>query len=86
MRRATVVRFQTVSWKLPGRLLILSKYMPPLGAPLAFDPCGPNSLAETGRSASRNRWNRSDMASAIGHDPHEADASGRIWPPAGPRL
>lgn len=60
----------------------LTRRIPPLGAPIAFDADGPSSLIESDRVASRNQWSRTDLAAAIGHDPHESGSVDRAWPPA----
>jgi hypothetical protein len=81
-----MVRFPIVSRNLPNRILTLTRFVPPLGAPLCFDQSGPNSHAVSAGSTNRNRWSRPDLASAIGHDPHEAEPSTHVWPPANPRI
>jgi hypothetical protein len=74
-------RFHSMSMKISQRVEALARCLPPLGAPLAFESASRFSLEQTGRQASRNRWNRVDMASAIGHDPHEGDEISLVWPP-----
>ena len=74
-------RFHSMSMKISQRVEALARWIPPLGAPLAFEPSARFSMAQTGRQASRNRWNRVDMVSAIGHDPHEGDVTALVWPP-----
>lgn len=74
-------RFHTTSLRIGRRLDGLTRLAPPLGPPLAFEQFLPGSMVNSGRPSSRNRWSRNDLESAIGHDPHEADASGLAWPP-----
>jgi hypothetical protein len=70
-----------MSMKIGRRVEALVRFVPPLGAPLAFEAPSRFSGAHPARQASRNRWNRIDMASAIGHDPHEGDVTALVWPP-----
>jgi hypothetical protein len=75
-------RIHILSLRIGRRLEGLSRIVPPLGAPLLFEQCRTGSMINSGRPSSRNRWNRNDLESAIGHDPHEAEAAGLVWPPA----
>ena len=77
-----MVRFHLFPQRFAMGWASLSRFVPPLGAPVVFDPDRPSSLVETSRIASRNQWNRTDLAAAIGHDPHEGDSTGRVWPPS----
>jgi hypothetical protein len=77
----TMYRFHGMTNKLAARVGTLTRHMPPLGAPLAFDQSCPNSVIPAVRPASRNQWSRTDLAAAIGHDPAEPDDAARVWPP-----
>ena len=75
-----MVRFYTLSAKLTNGLGALARFVPPLGAPLTFEP-PTSAMPGCPPRASRNRWNRTDLESAIGQDPHEPDSSATVWPP-----
>lgn len=79
-------RFQQMTNKLTRQFNTLTKAIPHLGAEFAFEQIGtgPNPL-EFGQSA-RNRWSRSDLASAIGQDPHDGDPEVSVWPPTSRRV
>ena len=74
-------RFHGMTYKLAACVGTLTRHMPPLGTPLAFEQSCSNSLILTVLPASRNQWSRTDLAAAIGHDPVEPDGAVRVWPP-----
>ena len=80
-----MIRFQTISSKVAHRVGVLTRFMPPLGAPAMFEQSTSYPVIDFTQRASRNLWNRADLVSAIGQDPPEADADAHVWPPSGLR-
>lgn len=76
-----MIRFQTMSSKVTHRVAVLTRYLPPLGAPPTYEQPVPFPLADFAQRTSRNRWNRPDLIAAIGQGCQEADVAVQVWPP-----
>ena len=80
-----MIRFQIMSSRVAHRVGMLTRYMPPLSTPTIYEQPVPHPAIDFTYRASRNRWDRADLVSAIGQDPPDADAAIQIWPPPEPR-
>ena len=64
----------------------LVERVPQLGADFTFEQGQTTSVTESPDPIVRNRWARTDLVSAIGKDPHDADTTAITWPPAAQRC
>jgi len=76
-----MIRFQLMSNKVAHRVALLTRFVPPLGAPALYEQPNPCPLPDYAQRTSRNRWNRADLIAAIGQESHEVDVDLRLWPP-----
>ena len=72
---------QTMSNRVTNGLASLTRLVPELGTSPTYDLPNGELTSLPAPRANRNRWERPDLSSAIGHDPHETDPAIQIWPP-----
>jgi hypothetical protein len=71
----------TMSNRVTNGLASLTRLVPELGTSPTYDLPNGELTSLPAPRANRNRWERIDLASAVGRDPHETDPAIQVWPP-----
>lgn len=72
---------QMMTNRLANSFATISRRVPSLATSPTYAQSDTESAPVKSAEASRNRWSRLDLVSAIGRDPSVTDPAVQVWPP-----